>query len=500
MKKIVSILLCLALLFSFGAFASAEEAPQLKLTASKQWSDDKSGLYACFEYSIRNCPDFESCQLIITYNPAVLQYVNGYPFPLDDEVRKQTICTVLEPGTLQVIGNDNDYGSHEFDPFCLKVIGEGDTDIYVELVSFKTADGEVENVKFDADIQNFTVEEAPQLKLTASKASADAFSAAPGQYVNFICSFRNCSYFESFEILITYNPEVLQYSAVYPLPKTEVVKHAIDCTVIQPGKLQVIGNNTCGYGGSNEFDPFCLKVIGEGDTDISVELVSFKTADGEVESVKFDADIQNFTVEEAPQLTLRTHSLREEPYNSTIGRYIAFRFAIENCPDFESFRVKITYNPEVLEPYRGYPADLEAIMRNSIELTKESDGTLFVDGLKHEDAFKGDFDPFCFKVIGKGDTDISVELVSCKTADGEIENINFDATVRNFTVTQVYIKYDLNWDEAVTAEDARLALRFAVGLDAFTDDQLYAAGLVSGDGFTSSLARYILRTAVGLPV
>ena len=342
-----------------------------------------------------------------------------------------------------------------------------------------------------------SAEEAPQLKLTASKESADAFSAAPGQYVNFMCSFWNCSYFESFEILITYNPEVLQYSAVYPLPKTEVVKHAIDCTVIQPGTLQVIGNdNDCG---SNEFDPFCLKVIGNGDTDISVELVSFKTTDGEVENVKFDADIQNFTVEETPQLTLKTGKMWAAPYDSDAGQYVSFRFAVVNCPDFESFRAKITYNPEVLELYRGYPIDFEQIDRNNIEFTEAADGTVIVDGLKNEYAYKGEFRPFCFKVIGKGDTDISVELVSFKTADGEVENVNFDATVHNFTVTQVYVKYDLNGDETVTAEDARLALRFAVGLDTATDEQRYAAGLVGDGEFTSALARDILRAAVGLP-
>jgi len=158
MKKFISLLLCVIFMFSFVTIGVAEILPQLKITVSKQWTDlptDNAGLFTCFELSLRNCPNFDSCQLIITYNPEVLQFVKGYPFLLDDELRKQTICTVLAPGTLQVMGNHNDCGNHEFDPFCFKVVGEGDTDISVDLVSFRTTDGEVENVAFDADIQNF---------------------------------------------------------------------------------------------------------------------------------------------------------------------------------------------------------------------------------------------------------------------------------------------------------------------------------------------------------
>ncbi len=342
-----------------------------------------------------------------------------------------------------------------------------------------------------------SAEEAPQLKVSTNKVLADDLE----EHYCFSLVVKNCIKFESLELLITYNPDVLEYSKVFPYAMPDEYRHLISCTVEDAGKLRVTAYCwdllMCGH--IEKIEPFCFNFIGTGDTDVAVELVSFKTADGEVENVKFDADIQNFTVEEAPQLTLKTGKMWAAPYDSDAGQYASFRFAVVNCPDFESFRAKITYNPEVLEPYHGYPSDLEQIIRNSIDLTKESDGTLIVDGLKHQDAYKGDFDPFCFKVIGKGDTDISVELVSFKTADGAVENVNFDATVYNFTVTQVYVKYDLDGNEAVTAEDARLALRFAVGLDTFTDDQRYAAGLVRGSEFTSALARSILRYAVGLP-
>ena len=102
--------------------------------------------------------------------------------------------------------------------------------------------------------------------------------------------------------------------------------------------------------------PFCFKVIGEGDTDISVELVSFKTADGEVDNVVLDASIENFTaVADAPLLTLETTKMSTGANYSERGQYVSFRFLLKNCPDFESFEMLITYNPEVLEYSEIYP-------------------------------------------------------------------------------------------------------------------------------------------------
>ena len=61
-------------------------------------------------------------------------------------------------------------------------------------------------------------------------------------------------------------------------------------------------------------------------------------------------------------------------------------------------------------------------------------------------------------------------------------------------------KGDVNGDGSVTAEDARLCLRQAVGLESFTaGDAAYAACDATGDGgVTAEDARLILRAAVGL--
>ncbi len=364
MKKLISVLLCFVLLFSFCAFAAAEDVPQLAVVAYKDntaWigaavAED----YVCFDVSVEKCSELESFELLICYNPDVLEYSEHYPFLLDELVRNSIDCTVTEPGKLCVIGTNDGYGA-DFDPFCFKVIGEGDTEVAVSLVSFRSADGEIENVAFETSIENFTAgDESAVLQLINDHATADGM-----QYSRFNLAVKNCGALESLELLIHYNPDVLEYSSIYPFLKIAEKLNSIDCTLIQPGLMRVIGTNDSGF-------------------------------------------LQDY-------------------------KYL----------------------------HMG-------------------------------------FEPFCFKVIGEGDTDISVELVSFRTADGEVENVVFDANIQNFTVTDFFVKYDLTGDSVVTAGDARLALRFAVGLDSATDAQCRAAAVSTTNEFTADIARTILRCSVGL--
>ena len=61
------------------------------------------------------------------------------------------------------------------------------------------------------------------------------------------------------------------------------------------------------------------------------------------------------------------------------------------------------------------------------------------------------------------------------------------------------LKGDLDGDGSVTASDARLALRAAVGLDELADDLFLVADMDEDGNVTAADARIILRVAVGLP-
>lgn len=77
-----------------------------------------------------------------------------------------------------------------------------------------------------------------------------------------------------------------------------------------------------------------------------------------------------------------------------------------------------------------------------------------------------------------------------------VKSIETDSTVQ---LEPGYLKGDVNGDGLITSADARLALRYAVGLEPdFNQTQIYACDF-NGDGkVLSEDARSILRTAVGL--
>ncbi|MBR3974824.1 MAG: dockerin type I repeat-containing protein [Clostridia bacterium] len=79
-----------------------------------------------------------------------------------------------------------------------------------------------------------------------------------------------------------------------------------------------------------------------------------------------------------------------------------------------------------------------------------------------------------------------------------VKSIETDSTVQ---LEPGYLKGDVNGDGLITSADARLALRYAVGLEPdFNQTQIYACDF-NGDGkVLSEDARSILRTAVGLDV
>ena len=203
------------------------------------------------------------------------------------------------------------------------------------------------------------------------------------------------------------------------------------------------------------------------------------------------------SAEETPQLKITTSKVLADDQEE----HYCFSLAVKNCTHFESLELLITYNSEVLEYSKVFPYAMTDEYKHPISCTVEADDRLRVTVYNSDPLMFGNIEkiePFCFNFIGTGFTGVSVDLVSFRTTDGEVENINFVADIQNFTVTEVYVKYDLDGNGVVTSEDARQALRFAVGLDIPTDAQCRAAGVYDADSFTSDLARFLLRAAVGL--
>lgn len=64
----------------------------------------------------------------------------------------------------------------------------------------------------------------------------------------------------------------------------------------------------------------------------------------------------------------------------------------------------------------------------------------------------------------------------------------------------LFVSFDVNSDGRTDASDARFILRCAVGLEAYTVEQLYAGDTDSDGELTASDARNVLRCSVGMPV
>lgn len=206
------------------------------------------------------------------------------------------------------------------------------------------------------------------------------------------------------------------------------------------------------------------------------------------------------TAEKNPKLTVHAYGPWLNSSEKNAGEYFCFGILMENCTDFESLELLITYNPDVLEYVKGFPFLVTAGGRHSIACTVTEAGQLRVNGYKSMSGDFTTFSPFCLKVIGEGNTNITVEIISWQNADGEIKNGEFATTIENTTITDVFVKFDINGDGFISAEDARQALRISVGLETATDRQYYVAGLTSDGSFNAEFARIILRYSVGLPL
>ena len=174
-----------------------------------------------------------------------------------------------------------------------------------------------------------------------------------------------------------------------------------------------------------------------------------------------------------------------------------------NVEDFSRCEVNITINdpPYFYNDYHLFENmdasfDKLANCRTKAEKLQDGSYTLIL-----EPPLKNDFYPYgIFTFLSKDGVplEFTVNSVKVYSADGECVGDELTVDVLKLNNKETVMKYDMSGDGKVAAEDARLALRFAVGLDTATDDQRYAAGLVGDGEFTSALARDILRAAVGL--
>ncbi len=292
----------------------------------------------------------------------------------------------------------------------------------------------------------------PQLKVS-SYGNICADLDMTGHYLGFAISLKNCPDFESFELLITYNPDVLEYSAYYPFPVNAIVNGCISCTVLEPGQLQVISRDA----GYDQFDPFCLKAIGSGDTNITVELISWKNADGEIENGQFETAVADMSITNSDIMFLKfkkeTVFYTGEDAKADPVQYIYFNTIMEHCPDFESFTMTITYNPEVLRWTLDIPVAADSVETNNLEvIVGDEAGVITLIGT-NAGVGNNKFPLFGFEVIGNGYPNVKITPVEWKTDSGTVSNNKvFTRLAGQYVVTYESIKEYMITPTAVLEE------------------------------------------------
>lgn len=440
MKKLISVFLCIALLFSLAviSFADEESASEPIVEVKMQGFLMEETTYAVFVHvSISDVTDFEKCELAIAISEPSYTYVKDLTENADYNYG-YTNCNAkaesLSPTDYRLTLQADAASDKYYAAFLFESSATVDFHASVSDVALHTQNGEIANFSLVISDQI----NIPVLTAESGRIYMDFYENVedPQRYICLNLSLEKCPSFESFEILITFNPEVLAYTPEYPfMPDGEM--NSISCNLVEEGKLQVIGTPSAA-GVLRAFEPICLQVINDGETNIEMTLVSWKDADGEVENGKFIADFENFyalTCESYRQLTAPPTAVLETnganvwwvPENMTVAQFLATA-----------------------------PTDMVDIFNADEEKLAQDD--IIATGCEYKITHPGQF----------------------------------------FNISHLIVKYDLNCDGLVTSADARLALRFAVGLEKANKEQLYAAKVNKAYEFTSDIARTILRYSVGL--
>ncbi|MBE6813012.1 MAG: hypothetical protein E7523_09030 [Ruminococcaceae bacterium] len=190
----------------------------------------------------------------------------------------------------------------------------------------------------------------------------------------------------------------------------------------------------------------------------------------------------------------------EQEDSSSIARFDVLMIQVLDVKDFARCEINVTLNTP---PYSKMPSITDFEDPNNISncknnIQKQTDGSYTITlktPIENKDA---PYAAFIFTSAEDVPLEFTVNGVKLHTADGEIEKNDFVLDERRINGAGDFVRYDLDGNDKITAEDARLALRFAVGLDTATDEQCRAVGVADANGITAETARFILRAAVGL--
>ncbi len=154
MKKLFSVLFCFVFLTFWGcstkpaensAAVTVEEVrPEIVVKLHSYWSkpdlgpsyDPEQNYYMMYAV-IKNWSDFQSFELLMTFDPNVLTPCDAPGTLMRPGITfRELVFTEQAPGVLRIIGRDVEHAATEaFDSLSFLVIGEGEPNIDISFVS-----------------------------------------------------------------------------------------------------------------------------------------------------------------------------------------------------------------------------------------------------------------------------------------------------------------------------------------------------------------------------
>lgn len=291
------------------------------LDESESQSDGKTeNEYIFVSVVMQEMPELQELAVDFTYNPDVLQF-NVYPESISrTQWSFQSVeVTELSPGVLRIACFEpcvKDWQS-VFETLSFKVIGQLEPDFEVSLVACKDINGkDVDcfcNIRYGNEATQLLSEKhseytVPTVRVSVKEPShkqkeppAD-FGDAVYEGTNMQGHYNTCEMafhvyqkdyrFENCELLITYNPDVLEYSMTRNVNLQDKLKDKV--LRMEDSEIQLL----ISAGGSNYTDPITFNVIGNGNAELNVELLSYRDRSG----VRADAQL----VADVPEMELKT--------------------------------------------------------------------------------------------------------------------------------------------------------------------------------------------------
>lgn len=176
-----------------------------------------------------------------------------------------------------------------------------------------------------------------------------------------------------------------------------------------------------------------------------------------------------------------------------------------------AFDFSINYDANVLQPYDksedGYAFSNEyqtGYTGGLLSCNKKTDGQVRFAGAKTgAQPYSGKMAYVCFRLLAQDVTSTNIQIqvnTVAKEQDNAIVRLDLDQPQKDYTAVLQSLEGDVNFDGKVSLDDAQLALKAALKIISFDENQVKAADINQSGAVDMTDAQSILKLALHIPL